>query len=175
LVRRYRDGDDQSATALYQRYARRLRVLARARCGRTFSSRFDPDDVVQAAFRVLFLKLRELRTCDSASLWSLLVSLAFNKARGFAEHHSAAKRSAVRTQSADNGDRPFSVEDPRAAGAFDIVAIREQVERLPEDDRRVVQLRLDGYEVTEIVQSTGRPQRTVERVLKMFREQVTAT
>jgi RNA polymerase sigma-70 factor, ECF subfamily len=54
LVRRYRTGDDEAATALYQRYATRLRALARKYCSPKYDGRFDADDVVQSVFRVFF-------------------------------------------------------------------------------------------------------------------------
>src|SRR4029450_2802443 len=54
LLRRYQAGEDSAATALYLRYAARLRALAREYCAPSFAGRFDADDVVQSVFRAFF-------------------------------------------------------------------------------------------------------------------------
>jgi RNA polymerase sigma-70 factor (ECF subfamily) len=172
LVRRYRLGDEAAAAILYQRYAPRLLAVARTRCGRSFASRFDPEDVAQAAFRDLFARLRRETAETVGDLWGLLLVLTLNKIRTFVEHHSAAKRSVKRTCSADDRDRPLSLLDRRSAGALEAAAIWEEVDGLDDCDRRVIRLRLDGYEVDEIVKETGRSRRTVERVLHAFRMRI---
>ena len=173
LARLYRAGDQRAADALYQRYAARLRAAVRSRCGRSFAARFDPDDVTQAAFRALFERLRA--DDPAGDLWGLLLVLALNSVRRLVEHHSAAKRSVRRTcRTEDDGNHPLPVADRRSADALESVALQEQLEALPEPDRRVVELRLAGYEVGEITACTGRARRTVERVLQAFRNQVAA-
>jgi len=173
LARLYRDGDQRAADALYRRYAARLRAAVRSRCGRSFAARFDPDDVTQAAFRTMFERLRA--DDPAGDLWGLLLVLALNSVRRLVEHHSAAKRSVRRTcRTEDDGDHPLPVADRRSADALESVALREQLESLPEPDRRVVELRLAGYEVGEITARTGRARRTVERVLHDFRQRVAA-
>ena len=169
----YRTGEEQAATTLYERYARRLFALTRARCA-ACSQSVRPRRRRQAAFRVLFLKMRQATNWEHSDLWTLLVSLAINKARGLAEHHSAAKRATRRTVSTEAGEVSLAVPDSRSSSEFDLIAIREEVERLPERERRVVELRMEGYDVAEIANHTGRPRRTVERILQTFREQYTA-
>lgn len=172
LARLYRAGDQRAADALYRRYAIRLTAVVRSRCGRSFSARFDPDDVTQAAFRALFQRLRE---CEPAGdIWGLLLVLALNNVRRLVEHHSAAKRSVRRTCPAEDEGRPLAVPDRRSTNAFESVALREELDALPEADRTIVELRLAGYEVGEITARTGRARRTVERVLHDFRERVAA-
>jgi RNA polymerase sigma factor (sigma-70 family) len=173
LARRYRAGDQRAADALYRRYAARLTAAVRSRCGRSFASRFDPDDVTQAAFRALFERLRVAE--PDGDLWGLLLVLALNTVRRLVEHHSAAKRSVRRTCPAEDSGRPLPVPDARSGDAFRAVALREEIDALPEPDRKVVELRLAGYEVGEITAQTGRPRRTVERVLQTFRDQVTSS
>jgi RNA polymerase sigma-70 factor, ECF subfamily len=170
LARLYRAGDQRAADAVYRRYAGRLTAAVRSRCGRSFASRFDPEDVTQAAFRALFERLRTVE--PDGDLWGLLLVLALNTVRRLVEHHSAAKRSVRRTRPAEDDGRPLPVPDPRSGDAATAVILREEIEALPEPDRKVVELRLAGYEVGEITAQTGRPRRTVERVLQSFRDQV---
>jgi RNA polymerase sigma factor (sigma-70 family) len=173
LARLYRAGDQRAADALYRRYAGRLLAAVRTRCGRSFASRFDPDDVTQAAFRALFDRLRSAD--PDGDLWGLLLVLALNTVRRLVEHHSAAKRSVRRTCPAEDDGRPLPLPDRRSADAFQSVVLREEIDALPEPDRQVVELRLAGYEVREITARTGRPRRTVERVLQSFRDQMTSS
>ena len=50
------------------------------------------------------------------------------------------------------------------------LVINEALEQLPELQRRMVQLRIEGYSTAEIAKETDRCRRTVERVLRQFRE-----
>jgi RNA polymerase sigma-70 factor (ECF subfamily) len=175
LIRRFQTGDDEAATVVYQRYAPRLRAIAQSRCGRRFASRFDPDDVVQAVFRDLFAgRLHHGPKPPGGNLWGFLMVLTLNKIRNLVEHHSAAKRSVRRTSSSDCEGRNIAVCDPRAQ-TIDAVDFAEQVDSLPRDDGQVIRMRLEGFEVNEIVSATGRSRRTIERVLQNFRERLATT
>ena len=79
-----------------------------------------------------------------------------------------------RTCSTDDRDQPLSVPDRRAADSLEAAAIREEVDGLADRDRQVIRLRMDGYEVDEIVKQTGRSRRTIERVLHAFRMRIVA-
>lgn len=59
LMRRFRHGESDAATALYLRYARRLHVLARNKTGQDLQSRFDAEDVVQSVFRTFFRRVSD--------------------------------------------------------------------------------------------------------------------
>ena len=48
LLLRFQEGNQDAATALYVRYARRLQALAKAQTGKQLATRFDPEDVVQS-------------------------------------------------------------------------------------------------------------------------------
>jgi RNA polymerase sigma-70 factor (ECF subfamily) len=171
LVERYRAGDEWAAAVLFRKYAPRLLSVARARCSKSFSSRFDPEDVIQAAFRSLFARLRNNPSAAESDVWARLLVLTLNKIRSLVEHHTAAKRTVRRTSSSDLHERPPSIPD-RRANEIDAIDIREQVDALPEGDREVIRMRLDGYEVAEIATATGQSQRTVERILQSVRERM---
>ena len=172
LARLYRAGDQRAADALYRRYANRLQAAVRSRCGRSFAARFDPDDVTQAAFRALFERLRTEE--PSGDVWGLLLVLALNTVRRLVEHHSAAKRSVRRTCTTEDDGHPIRVADRRSGDAYLAAALQEELDSLPEPDRKVIELRLAGYEVGEITAHTGRARRTVERVIQSFRDRVTS-
>ena len=52
------------------------------------------------------------------------------------------------------------------------MVVDEALERLPPLQREMVQLRIEGYEVAEIADKTGRSKRTVERLLQKSREKL---
>lgn len=174
LAQRFRAHDEQAAAALYHRYAWRLLLIARTSCGKSFASRFDPEDAVQGAYQELFDRLRRTDEQDvpHVDLWGLLVVLTRQHVRRMVEHHSASKRAVHRTCQTDGEETKHTVTDPRASDPHGMMIFKEQLEKLATDDRAVVNLRLHGYEVAEIVEQTGRPRRTVERVLQHFRDTV---
>jgi RNA polymerase sigma-70 factor, ECF subfamily len=171
LLRRYQTGDDAAATALYLRYAPRLRALAHQYCTPNYAGRFDADDVIQSVFRAFFhgARRRAYDVPPSGELWGLLMVLAVNKVRTLVGHHQADKRAVRQTASvADLDSHPALAADDSAA-AFLRLVMDEQMAALPESNRAIIRLRTEGHEVGEIALATGRSRRTVERVLQDFR------
>src|SRR5438093_1250171 len=83
LLMRFRRGDADAATALYLRYAKRLRALAQKQTAGTLSVRMDPDDVVQTVFRTFFRRAAtgHYQIPDGEELWKLFLVIALNKIR----------------------------------------------------------------------------------------------
>ena len=52
------------------------------------------------------------------------------------------------------------------------LVLDEQMAELPESNRAIVRMRMEGYEVGEIAERAGRSRRTVERVLRDFRDRL---
>jgi DNA-directed RNA polymerase specialized sigma24 family protein len=67
-------------------------------------------------------------------------------------------------------------ENPHGQSAvtFLKLAADEALAQLPPLQRRIVELRMQGYQVHEIAGLTGRSLRTVERTLQHCRQQLTA-
>lgn len=111
LLRRFQARQDDAATELYLRYARRLQTLARPQTGAHRAGQFDPDDIVQSVFRTLFW--RASGGCYAApvgeELRKLLLVIALNRIRALGVHHRAQWRDATRTITA--------AEAPEAVGA----------------------------------------------------------
>jgi RNA polymerase sigma-70 factor (ECF subfamily) len=171
LLRRLAAGQETAADALYRRYAARIRSLARARLPDHLIARADPDDVVQSVFRAFFESARRglYQVPDGESLWHLLVVVTVNKVRSLHAHHAAARRDARLTIAWDPADA-----DPAAPeGDLMELAVRDVLEQLPPAERAAVELRLEGYEVSEIAGRTGRSKRAVERSLQKARSHLT--
>lgn len=173
LLARLRGGELDAASQLYLKYADRLIHVARRQSAPALASRFDPEDVVQSVFRTFFRRFSAgaYDLPDGDELWKLLLVISLNKLRKLGLHHRAIKRDARRTQ----GGEPIA----EVAGADDQAAvlqlrltIAELLERVDPTAARIVQLRVEGREVSEIAELTARSKRTVERVLQNFRRRL---
>jgi RNA polymerase sigma factor (sigma-70 family) len=179
LLERYQNGDREAAELLYERYAERLRALTRRKSSSALSCRLDPDDIVQSVFRNFFHAAREggYDVPPGEDLWKLLLVIALNKIRARGTFHRAAKRDVRRTRRIDGLD-PYTLAKENTHGQAAIMFLKlaadEALAQLPPLQRRIVELRMQGYQVHEIAGLTGRSLRTVERTLQHCRRQLTA-
>jgi RNA polymerase sigma factor (sigma-70 family) len=175
LVRYVRGGDQSAAEELYHRYAARLRRLVADRCGPEFAARFDPDDVVQSVFRVLYegVQTKFYDVPQGGELWGLLFVLTVNKVRDQIAYHKAAKRAVQRTATAGERDPDDLFGGDETAAALLRLTVEEYLAGLPETERAIIALRMTGHSVDEVAEQTGRAKRTVERVLQKARDQLT--
>jgi RNA polymerase sigma-70 factor (ECF subfamily) len=181
LVARWRTGDQNAATELFQRYAERLIGLARHNLSNRLSNRLDPEDVVQSVCRSFFAGARDGRYVlqQSGDLWRLLVTITLNKLQDKCRRHTADKRSINREQNYGSEDSLFGIQaevlarEPSPEEATALGDMLEQVMRPFEPpQRRMIELRLQGYPLDEIAADTGHCRHTVMRVLKRVRLQL---
>jgi RNA polymerase sigma-70 factor (ECF subfamily) len=175
LMRRFRAGSEEAAAELYVRYAKRVRALARARCSAELAARIDADDIVQSVFRSFFHAARKgyYDIPAGEELWRILLVIALNKIRDARAFHTAAKRDVRLTAQGDGPNfRLDHLQGKPADHAFLQMAIKEALQTLPAQHQRMVELRIQGYEVSQIAQETGRSKRSVERVLQETRKRL---
>src|SRR4051794_23176084 len=159
LLELFKAGQDEAATAIFDRYIHRLIALARSRIGVKLKRRLDPEDVVQSAYRSFFVhaKNEEYLLDRSGDLWRLLAGIALNKVRSQIEKQTAAKRNVLREVSDDNSIAMATMSDPTPA---DVVAITEQLalalKNLSTDERLVITATLQGQSTDEIAASIGK-------------------
>ncbi|HEY1379418.1 MAG TPA: RNA polymerase sigma factor [Gemmataceae bacterium] len=179
LLERFQKGDREAAGLLYARYADRLRALTRRKSSSALACRLDPDDIVQSVFRNFFHAAREggYDVPPGEDLWKLLLVIALNKIRARGTFHRAAKRDVRRTRRIDGLD-PYTLakenQHGQSATTFLRLAAEEALAQLPPLQRRIVELRMQGYQVHEIAGLTGRSLRTVERTLQHCRQQLSS-
>ncbi|MHB8862007.1 MAG: RNA polymerase sigma factor [Pirellulaceae bacterium] len=173
LLSRFRSGEDDAATAIYLRYAKRLQLLARAQSGKDLAVRLDPEDVVQSVFRTFFRRASEghYSIPDGEDLWKLFLVIALNKVRELGEYHRAAKRDVSRTAALERIEDCVIGPQQLNEHAFGVLrmTIEEVLAELPEIQRRMVILRIEGHGIDQIAETTHRAKRSVERVLQKFR------
>ncbi len=179
LVARWRQGDQQAAETLFQRYAEKLTGLTRSLLASRFSPRLDAEDVVQSAYRSFFVAARAGRyeLQNGGDVWRLLVGITLHKLHHRVQYNQREKRAV---------ERELSLQDPANLNSLgelilthepsplEALALADEVaatmrELLPLQ-RRMLDLRLQGYNLNEIATSTRRSIRTVTRTLEYVKE-----
>lgn len=171
LMRRFRTGDANAAAELHDRYSRRLRGLAKKRLDPALAARVDVEDIVQSALGSFFRQARAglYRAPPSGELWQLLSAITRHKLNHVRAKHLAAKRDARKTVAVV--DAATNVAEQLASELK--MSIDEIVLDYSEIERRIVELRIEGYEIEQIAIRVARSRRTVERVLQEFRSDLT--
>jgi RNA polymerase sigma-70 factor (ECF subfamily) len=175
LLRLYRHGSQEAARVLYQRYAHRLRALARLRKPSDLEGRVDDDDIVQSVFGSFFRKVTHGNYDAPAGeeLWNLFVVITLNKIHAKGVYHRAAKRDVHQTVGGVEIDQyPDELVSESLACAALRMSIEEALEQLPEQHRVVIRLRMEDHEVSEIARLTQRSKRSVERILQESRKRL---
>ncbi len=175
LLRRFRGGKDDAATALYVRYAERLQRLADYQVSPQLAARIDPEEIVQSVFRTFFRRAGQGQydVADHEDFWKLLLVMALNKIRTLGNFHHAFKRDLGKTKSLEiaNSDS-FDLGESSVAYQVLRMTVEEVVAALPEEQQAIACLRIEGYEIDEIAEKTGRSKRSVERILQSFRRRL---
>lgn len=168
LVRRLQVGSDDAASQLYLKYASRLQSLAKANVGRDLSSRLDVEDIVQSIFRTFFRRVTrgEYDVPEGEELWGLLLVIGLNKIRAVGEHHRAAKRDVRLTAGEAALDLASQAEEDEVSLTILRMAIEELLENYSPIHRDVLNMRIEGNDITTIAERVGRSKRTVERILQ---------
>ena len=174
-----KDGDTQAAARVYHRYVDRLLRLARARMSKQFNSKFDPDDIVQSAFRSFFRRHADghFEIDGWNNLWSLLATITVRKCLAQTDKLTAQKRDIKREYRAGSDElaahREILTREPTPAQ----LAILEETlhgltASLTDRQRQVVFLKLERYSNEEISEMIGRTERTVGRILAIVRQRL---
>lgn len=172
LIQRYRQGEEQALSLLFERYRQYLRVLAETQMGRMLKGKCEASDLVQQtlleAYRD-FAGFQGNQECDLiAWLRRILAHNLFNEAR----HHGAQQRDAAREVSleqiqvgldrssialgrclAADTPAPSQIASQREAA----VRLADTLSRLPADYQTVLLLRVfEGLPAEEVAQRMNR-------------------
>jgi len=176
VIRGLREGDDGIVEEFCRQYGPALERLAQKNLQPQLRRRFDPEDAVQSAFRTFFRRAAggQFRLPDSESLWRLICAITLTKVRERARLELRQKRTPQRevpidtsptestgpTQSpADGGPTP--VEMAQFSEFFEQLLVS-----LDEEERKVVELKLQDFTQLEVAERLGSSERTVRRILK---------
>ena len=154
----WRQGDEDAARQIVERYLDRLVHLARGRISQRLASRVDPEDIVQSVFRTFFVRLKNDKFVftEQDDLSKLLMRITLHKTLRQVAFHKAAKRDPG--QETEHGehhrDQLLSLLDrdptPEATVAF-LDHLEHFLCQLEPLERQILELRLQGYSNDEIV------------------------
>ena len=181
-----REGDEDAAQQLWERYFDKLVRLCRKRLQDHPRRAADEEDVALSAFASLAQGIqagRFPRLTDRDNLWRLLVVIAVRKTLTLLEAQGRHKRGSGRLR----GESAFRVaQDSQGAQGIDqavgdsptpalAATMAEEFDRLMQalDDRTlqaIARQKLEGYSNQEIAERLGTTLRTVERRLQSIRE-----
>jgi RNA polymerase sigma-70 factor (ECF subfamily) len=172
-------GVDNVARAVFERFTRRLIGLARNHLDSQFRHKIDPEDVVQSVFKSFFIRYDEgaLAAEGWDGLWGLLACIAVRKCADRVRYHRAECRDLAREAQASTGaEEPWRDAVGREPTPDEAMVLAEAVEDLLRgldgDERRIVELSLQGYETAEISETLGRAERSVRRVRERVRRRL---
>jgi RNA polymerase sigma factor (sigma-70 family) len=176
LIQGLRDGDRDVVREFCEQYGEPLHRVADQHLPAGLRRRVGPEDVVQSACRTFLRRARggEFQFRDSEDLWRLLCAITLTKVREQARFHLRQRRGLDREEQA----LPTSSDDsvpgfhPIAPGPSpaEAVAFADQFQHvlaaLDEEERQVVDLKLQECTNEEIAQRLNSSERTVRRILK---------
>ena len=182
LIDQLQAGDNTAAAEVFNRFGRRILGLARRQLHSSLRSKVDPEDVLQSVFRSFFSRQRTGRFAieNWDSLWGILMVMTLRKCRRRIAYYRARRRDAQREKSweekpdADVDPALFAREPTPSEAAILIDIVGRLMAGLPEEDRAILTLHLQGCTIAEIKAQTGRAMRTIRRILARIRRQLQA-
>jgi RNA polymerase sigma factor (sigma-70 family) len=175
MIAGLRDGDSAVLGDFCRHYGEMLHGLARKHLPRAIQRRVGPEDVVQSVCRTFLMRARrgEFQLNDSDDLWGLLCAITLTKVREQTRFHLRQRRGLDREQvltpaedGSGSGPQPVAAgADPAEAAAF-ADCFQQLIAGLDEEERQVVDLKLQDCTQEEIAARLGCSERTVRRLLK---------
>jgi RNA polymerase sigma factor (sigma-70 family) len=183
LIERWKQGDQQAASALWDRYMERLLGLVNQRLASRYRSRFGASDVCQSALRSMLRRVQgdEYSFEHDGGVWSLLAQIALNKLNSRIRFEQAKRRSLSREKPMAAGGEEEAAEFvdaiSREPSGVDVAEfrdlLREVLKRLSSEQRRYLVLQLrGGYSQKEIAKRLKLCDRTIRRMSGRIHEKV---
>lgn len=166
LMEAVRDGSDDAARELLNRYGRQLQRVIRRRMKRQLRTKYDSDDVAQAVWASFFAhRSLVMRFTRPAALIQFLARVTSNKLITETRRLTAQKRGpGIETANTRSGELICASPRPSEI-AVSRETWRRLVEGLPDLHRRILELRAGNATQKEIAAEMGVSSRTVRRVL----------
>jgi RNA polymerase sigma factor (sigma-70 family) len=172
-------GDPEAARQLWQGYFHRLVELARKSLKALPRGAADEEDVALSAFDSFCqgaARGRFPRLNDRDDLWQVLFVLTQRKAIDLIQHETREKRDFRKAQPAADQNSPLAnvagTEPDPAFAAQVAEEFRRLLSALPDDGLRALAVRkMEGYTNEEIKDQLGCSLATVERRLKLIRQE----
>jgi RNA polymerase sigma factor (sigma-70 family) len=181
-IGRLAGGDEQVIGEFWREYSGRLQGLAAQHLKVGLRTRLDPEDVVQSACRTFLRRLQagDFELEGAENLWRLLCVITLAKVRAQARFHQRGKRSIENEQRLDGSPEesyaPGYQAVERGPAPDEAAAFADQLDnllgRLDDEERQVVQLKLEDRTNDEIAHVMQCSERTVRRILNRVRSRL---
>jgi DNA-directed RNA polymerase specialized sigma24 family protein len=186
-IRALKEGDEQGARELWQRYFNQLVRVARARLGSAPRRAADEEDVALSVFDSLCKgaaqgHFPELN--DREDLWQLLLTITHQKSVDHIRRETRQKRGGgqvqgesafLRTDSSadDAGLQELAGSEPTPEFLAQLAEEHQRLLGMLRDDtlRHIAQWKMDGFTNEEIAGKLGVATRSVERKVRLIRDQ----
>lgn len=180
LIQGLRTGDNQVIGEFCEQYGAPLHRLADKRLPAGLRRRVGPEDVVQSACRTFLRRAQggEFHLADTEGLWRLLCAITLTKVREQARFHLRRRRALnqeVDPAPAEGSPSVWHPADPGPSPA-ETAEFADQLSQLlgnmDEEERQLVDLKLQDCTNDEIAERLGCSERTVRRLLKRVQSQL---
>jgi RNA polymerase sigma-70 factor (ECF subfamily) len=170
-------GDEDAARQLFDRYAEQLVVLARRRISQRLASRIDAEDIVQSVFRTFFHRAKQgqFHLEEPDDICKLLARITAHKTfRQIAFHRRAKRDAGQETAQGDDAQDLLMKLMMAEPSPEEAIAFLDQLQhffgKLEEEERRILELRMEGYNNVEIAERLGISDRKIRRLMERVRE-----
>ncbi len=180
LISKLREGDEDAARLLWDRFFAQLMTLTRARLQPSSRAMSDEEDIVVSAMKSFCIGLRDGRfpeLSNRESLWRLLLTITLRKIADKQSYDKRGKRDIAKTHS--NGSEgmeesevnAFISREPNPEIAAECAEqIGRLLESLEHDDlKKVALMKMEGYTNGEIAQDVRCSLTSIERKLRTIR------
>lgn len=178
-----RRGDSAAVAAFCERYGPLIERLAERRLSAPLKRRIGADDVAQSVCRTFVRRAGqgEFELPDGGGLWGLLCAIALTKIREQTRFHLRQKRSLRDERGLDSvnaaGDRKLpetAAEEPTPAETAEIADVFDRlIAEFDDEERRIIELKLQDFTLEEIASQMECSERTVRRFMKRVQERLT--
>lgn len=182
MIAGLRDGNADAAHAFWNRFSPVLHNIADRHLSERLRRRLGPEDVVQSVCRTFFRRAQggQLELGEADSLCSLLCAITLNKIREKARFHSRRKRGLDHEVQAGPGADDSIASGlqlfDRAPGPDQAAEFADQFAQilslLDEEERHIIDLKLQDYTHEEIARKLGTSERTVRRIMKRIQSRL---
>jgi RNA polymerase sigma-70 factor (ECF subfamily) len=152
LLARVRTGDESALIAVLQQYETRIRLAAHTLIGPALRTQMDTIDLVQSVHRALLPGLRDGKydIAEPEQLVALALTVIRNKLVSKWRHlRPEHEQRAGAVDAAHSSSSRQSLDDPSAIAQVND-SIRHLLKGLDASDRKVFELRIQGYSIVEI-------------------------
>jgi RNA polymerase sigma-70 factor (ECF subfamily) len=181
LLKELRRQDANSAQRVFDRFQRRLIVLARDKLDSRVRQKLDPEDIIQSVFGTVFRRLAEgqFRLESWDSLWALLTCITVRKCDKWRDYYHAARRNigAEITARVSEGESltgwEFIDREPTPAEAATLAEmVQKLLHGLDNGEQEIAGLILQGLSPSEVCERVGSTQSKVYRVRRLVRDRL---